>query len=195
LAVRDELDFTGTITARGGNGRANGGPGSGGAVRLACERAKGSGLVTVGGSAWGRIRLECATYEGSYAFQPPILPTAPTSPIQLWPAPDAPTARIISVSDVSAPADPRSSMDLSRPADLRLPAGSRTNSVLIETTGLPTNAMVILHVVTIPGQVVGRFSGVPYVSTDAADAGRHFWRQTVVIPPGHHSLQVLARTP
>jgi plastocyanin len=196
LAVRDELDFTGTITAQSGNGQASDLHGSGGAVRLACERAKGSGLVTVnGGYAWGRIRLECATYEASYVFQPPIFPTAPTSPIQLWPAPDAPTARIVSVSGVSAPADPRSSMDLSRPADLRLPAGSRTNSVLIETTGLPTNAMVILHVVSIPGQVVDRFSGVPYVSTDAADAGRHFWRQEVVIPPGHHSLQVLARTP
>jgi hypothetical protein len=197
LVVKGNLTFGGHIAADGGSDNASGG--SGGAVRIVAETTVGNGLVTAicGTSSRqegeGRIRIECNNPVG-FSFQPATFPVAPRVPVQLWPEPAAPTARIVSVNGLNAPTDPRASLDPLAPADLRVPAGSRTNLVTVETVNLPTNAVVTLRVVSTPSGDDERLRA-EYLSTDPANPNRHLWSRQVVIQPGFHALQVVARAP
>ena len=76
--------------------------------------------------------------------------------------------------------------------DLRLTPGNRTNLVTIETTYLPTNAVVTLRIISTPsgGDVRLNAALAQVISPDVLR-----WRQTVVIEPGHHALQVVGRAP
>jgi plastocyanin len=196
LVVKGNLEFNGQIRANGGVDSASGG--SGGAVRVVAETTSGIGLVQALNrfhrrDAEGRIRIECNNPVG-FSFQPNTFPVAPRVPVQLWPEPAAPTARIVSVNGLNAPADPRASMDFLAPADLRVPAGSRTNLVTVETVNLPTNAVVTLRVISTPSGDDERLTA-EYLSTDPANPNRHLWSRQVVIQPGFHALQVVARVP
>jgi len=197
LVVKGNLGFNGQISADGGGDNASGG--SGGAVRIVAETTSGTGLVTavnrtsLNPKSEGRTRIECNNPVG-FSFQPAAFPVAPRVPVQLWPEPAAPTARIVSVNGLSAPADPRASLDSLAPADLRLAAGSRTNLVTVETVNLPTNAVVTLRVVSTPSGDDERLTA-EYLSTDPGNPNRHLWRRQVVIQPGYHALQVVARAP
>jgi hypothetical protein len=196
LVVKGNLEFNGQILANGGGDNKSGG--SGGAVRIVAETTSGNGLVQalnpqLDPKSEGRTRIECNNPVG-FSFQPATFPVAPRVPVQLWPEPAAPTARIVSVNGLNAPADPRASMDFLAPADLRVPAGSRTNLVTVETVNLPTNAVVTLRVVSTPSGDDERLTA-EYLSTDPANPNRHLWSRQVVIQPGFHALQVVARVP
>ncbi len=206
LVARDQFNLTasGKITANGGPGSF--GHGSGGAIRIVCDSATGDGLLqALGGyanslsgrefqysSGEGRIRLETRNYAALFAAQPPLFPEQPSTPVQLWPETNAPTARIVAVNSLSAPSDPRAGLSAGVSADLRLPAGSRTNIVTIETSYLPTNAVVTLRIVSTPtgGDIRTNATFSQVISNSVLR-----WQQTVVIDPGYHSLQVVARAP
>jgi hypothetical protein len=127
-----------------------------------------------------------------FSYQPHTSRVVPLVPAQLWPETNAPTARIVSVNVLNAPADPRANMSVGTVADLRLSAGSRTNLVTIETANLPTNAIVTLRIVSTPtgGDVRTNAALTQVVSTNVLR-----WQQIVVIEPGYHALQVVARAP
>jgi len=198
LAVKGNCLLSGTVTANGGGGPSGYANGTGGAIRIVCESTSGNGILQALSSSYathGRIRFECSNPVG-FSFQPSTFPVAPSNPVQIWPESASPTARIVSVNALNAPSDPRSSLTSLAPADLRLPAGSRTNVVNIETFNLPATAVVTLRVVSTPNGGVDRGDlrvNADYVSTDAGNPNRHLWRKEVVIEPGYHALQVVAR--
>lgn len=195
LAVSGNLAFTGLIRANGGNDNAS--RGTGGSIRIVCDTTTGDGrlqAITLNPplSSHGRIRVECLNNVPMFSYQPPTDRVAPSVPAQLWPETNAPIARIIAVNALDAPADPRANMNVGTGADLRLTAGSRTNVVTIETAYLPTNAVVTLRVISTPsgGDVRTNATLSQVVSANVLR-----WQQTVVIDPGYHALQVVARAP
>jgi plastocyanin len=202
IATPGTLRVGGKIQANGGGVDDGAGSGSGGGVRLVAGVLAGNGFVACrpgsrgsrGGE--GRVRVEAATQEGNLN----ILPAAsfellePTSEARLWPDSETPLTRIVSVGNRNVPADPRGNVQSLANADVRLPAGSRTNVVVIETLNLPTNSVVTLHVVARDG---GPREQVPasYVGTDPTRPTRHLWEGTVVLNPAHHAFQVVAKAP
>jgi hypothetical protein len=71
--------------------------------------------------------------------------------------------------------------------------------VTIETTYLPTNAVVTLRVVSTPLNNPSpegddtRF--IADFASTTADPNRLLWQRTLVLPPGFHAMQVVARAP
>ncbi len=198
-----EIGAAGRIHAngRGAGVGANGG-GTGGAIRLICERLVGGGFVEVlggGYSGHGRIRVEAHETSGMTRFRPFIWAVPPDNPVRIWPDDSAPTVRVLSVDGVAAPADPRAEVVFAlsggtRPADVGLPAASSVNSVTIETLNLPTNAIVELRVVSIPTGGDIRVNAT-LAAIDPGNPARLTWTKDVVMPPGIHVLQVRAEAP
>jgi hypothetical protein len=157
---------TGALRANGGRGGisagsgrgAEGGSGSGGAIRVVATTISGNGAIEAigavqdfgsggdaggyyvddgGNGARGRIRLEAETYTR----------TAASSPVHTFSAPGAafvaglPTLRIVSVAGVDAPANPTGNADITLPA-------STANPVAIQfaTTGVPVGNTVSLRI-------------------------------------------------
>lgn len=147
IVATGKLIINGTIEAFGPLG------GSGGAIRLVASEIDGSGTVDVRSSysSPGFVRTEAESYgSANISVRPPDYSMATISgPISIWPEAAAPTARIVSVSNLPVPTDPKASLGLG-PADVTVPVnGSRT--VRIETRNFPTTGTVSLFVVPFLG--------------------------------------------
>lgn len=198
LLVDGTLRLEGTLRARGGTASSGawiGSPsGSGGALRIAGQSVLGAGTVDVrskGSGGAGRILIESPDFQGTLQAFPSATFSAGTE-ISVWPAASAATARVVSVSEISAPTDPRAFMGPLGTADVMLPPGRRTNVVLIETRNLPPTASVSLRLT--PRHGIATLHTAQYVAP-GADPGAELWTNTVVILPGYYALQVHATAP
>lgn len=145
VAAGSVISISGYITANGGDGP-NAYGGSGGAIRLVADQLLGNGYVRAlsgQGDQPGRIRIEANTFSQNLSMNPLAQPVSPT-PVVIWPATNAPTVRVVSVSGIQSPNDPRTVLE-NNPADLSI---SSTNAVtiLVETQNFPTNGTVRVFV-------------------------------------------------
>lgn len=158
IACSGTLSAAGTIRASGGNGSDGGNPdyysggGSGGALRLVAATLSGTGVIQTlaGGGArpggLGRIRIERVSNNSSLQITPdPSVVTLQANDTPLiWLPSDGPTARIVSIGAVGAPADPRAAFGTFG-ADVTLPQVS-TTPVVVETTNAEAASIVKIRV-------------------------------------------------
>lgn len=198
LLVDGTLRLEGILRARGGTASSGawiGSPsGSGGALRIAGQSVLGAGALDVrskGSGGAGRILIESPDFQGTLQAFPSATFSAGTE-IAVWPAASVATARVVSVSEVLAPTDPRAFMGPLGTADVMLPPGRRTNVVLIETRNLPPTASVSLRLTPRHGTATLHTAG--YVAP-GSDPGVELWTNRLVILPGYYALQVHATAP
>jgi hypothetical protein len=152
IASGGNLTVAGLISANAGYGQGGASGGSGGGIRLVANIFSGSGIIqAIGGGGdhaggLGRIRIERVTNNNNSQVNPDpsILALSPGSAPIIWPPTTGPSAKIISIGNVSAPADPRASFGTFGP-DLALPEVTSTQ-VLVETTNVETAAIVNVRV-------------------------------------------------
>jgi len=155
LACTQTVTLNGSITANGGTGPAyyyseRTGGGSGGGIRVVSSALAGAGNVhalagaggKLGAAGLGRIRLERVTNTGTIAPtpDPSVVPLTDGDTALLWPPPEAPTVKILTIGGEAAPADPRAAFG-TEGADVALPEVS-TIQVLIETVGVEQASQV-----------------------------------------------------
>ncbi len=188
----------GTITING-SCHANGGSadyffishsGSGGAIRLIANQILGSGTVQATGGDNGRIRLE-ATNASSLNVSPFSTVVSPTFPATIWPASNAPTVQVVSVSNsvinlLSFPADPKAVMATSGD-DLTIVT---TNTVVIRlvTANFPTNGNVNVYIKPRDG---GGQAVMPATCV-GGDSNQANWQVSTTLPLNHTVIQARA---
>ncbi|HEX3798503.1 MAG TPA: hypothetical protein VH413_07365 [Verrucomicrobiae bacterium] len=152
VACGGNLTVAGTVSANGGYGQQGASGGSGGGIRLVANTFSGSGIIQALGGAGdhpgglGRIRIERVTNNNNSQVNPDpsILALQAGSTPVIWPPSTGPSAKIISIGNVTAPADPRASFGTFGP-DVALPEVTNTQ-VLVETTNVETAAIVNVRV-------------------------------------------------
>lgn len=206
IASRQRIVLEGRIQAQGQGGA------QGGAVRLVADELAGSGFIETGnlhaGSPHGVGRLEAHRFTGTLRASFPTS-IVPPEPLRLWPEPDAPTVRIVSVEEAEAPADPRARLDVEAGpggiplgADMTISKSGRA-MVLIETTQLEPSpaARVMLFVSPNSRRISGGSNGIadydPLRATliPGGSFARAQWLVEVELPMGYTSLQVHAVAP
>lgn len=203
------LAASGTIDIPGGQIRAHSGHyggdfngqyrGSGGAIRLVCNRLQGSGTLDAtseeGGP--GRIRIEA----NQLAFGSVGNPTAsfglPSATAQIWPDELIdPTVRVVSLSSIPISSEPAARFDFPA-ADINVNIGAN-HQLLIEANNIPTGTdppnvtawNVVARVVprgSPPFTVNATFSSGTYATSN--------WIATINLPNGFSAVQVRASMP
>ncbi|MBL9175431.1 MAG: hypothetical protein JNL10_17955 [Verrucomicrobiales bacterium] len=158
IVATGRIHLGGSIDAFGGTSSIYGGGGSGGSIRLVASELTGTGFINVlgGGSgdlagSPGFIRAEAEVFGANSvsAYPPGISSEVISGPARIWPEETGPRARILSVSNLPIPPDPRSDLGLA-PTDVNVPFnGSR--EVRIETRNFPTTGTVTLFVTPAQG--------------------------------------------
>lgn len=171
-------------------------PGSGGAVRLISEQITGNGNISaIGGAntggtdpqAIGRIRIETGLLSTNLVINPNTVAVPPPATPVIWPAANAPTARILSADGVGVPSDPTSPLISS--ADVGVQNNGNVD-VLIETTNFPISGNVKLRIA--PKYSNFTTLNAVYVSGTFTQAT---WRATLTFNPGFSALQAIATVP
>lgn len=194
IAANTTVTLNGNIYAGPGEGTWAGGTGSGGAVRIIAGKMLGSGKVSAVGRAAGstagdgRIRLETLDYSASWTLFPRTVAVQPANPPALWPAENAPHARVLSVAGANVPADPRSGLSAAG-TDLQLQTSGEVE-LLVETRRLPLDSTVTVIVNTLKGFAVRK--GAEFQNGDANLA---IWVAKVAVPDGFAAVQVHATAP
>lgn len=194
IACAGTLSHTGIIDANGGNfAQFLYGGGAGGGVRLIANAVTGNGVIRALNNSGspsnnGRIRIEAGSLSAAIQITPETIGVPPTNPPILWPAANAPAARVISVDAVPAPADPTS--PLVAAADVAIQNNAPVN-ILIETRNFPIEGVVQLAVIpkfntNRPWLPATRISGTINIAT---------WRVTTTLPQGFVTLQARATQP
>lgn len=192
IAAGNNILINGRILCNGGKGdiSVNWG-GSGGAIKLIADSVSGSGLLEAKhpnrADSVGRIRIEANALDVALQSTPETIAVPPANPPVLWPAENAPKARILSVDAVAAPEDPRS--PLIAAADLAIQNNSPVN-ILIETRDFPIEGVVHLH-------VIPKFSDRTRLTATrvSGDINQAIWRVTTTLPQGFVTLQARATQP
>lgn len=194
IAAGNNIHITGLIDVSGGlaNTYANPQYGSGGAVRLVAQNITGisslpNGIPTnVRALPDGRIRIEGAL-SSSLVTTPETIGVPPANPPIIWPAANAPKARVVSVDAVNAPLDPTS--PLVAAADVAIQKNSPVN-ILIETRDFPIEGVVQLA-------VIPKFSGRSLLAATrvSGDINLATWKVTTTLPQGFVTLQARATQP
>ena len=187
IATPGDVAVNGLISANGGSWDwdGTGGKASGGGIRVVANSLTGTGKLRA--IADGRIRLEAGTFSMSQATEPEQIAVQPSPTPQIWPAADAPTARILSIAGQNAPLDPRSPLVGS--ADLIIQT-NQTTVVLVETKNFPIEGAV--NVRLMPKYAGEANYAALRVSGSYAQA---VWRATLPFAPGYSTLQVRAIAP
>ncbi|MBE7498517.1 MAG: hypothetical protein HS117_26560 [Verrucomicrobiaceae bacterium] len=173
--------------------------GSGGAVRLVANLVQGTGQVRcattftntnyapVTSDSFGRIRIEANSLNSSLQTLPETIGVSPPNTPIIWPAANAPTAKVISVDSVNAPLDPRA--PLVAGADVAIQNSNQVN-ILIETTNFPIEGVVQLNITPKFGNrtthTATRLSG---------DITSATWQVQTTLPQGFVTLQARATQP
>lgn len=194
------MTFNGIISAKGGQASPSSPTrtGSGGAIRLMTLQIQGSGgsliAMNPGSTNPGRIRIERSTYtypgtplpSFSFTSAPETVPVENTG-WTYFPAANAPTARVLSVDAVNAPADPRA--PLSSGADVAIQNNGPVN-ILIETKNFPIEGQVQLFITPKYGDRVThtatRLSG---------DINTATWQVQTTLPQGYVTMQARVTQP
>jgi hypothetical protein len=186
----------GTISAKGGNtnnpddnntGFAS--MGSGGAVKVVALTVSGSGSISCQRDAAtaGRIRIETSNLAPTLRSFPETIGVPPANPPIIWPAANAPTARVVSVDAVNAPVDPRA--PLVAGADVAI-QNSNQVAILIETQNFPIEGAVQLNIT--PKFGARTTLNATRLSGDITSAT---WRVQTTLPQGFVTLQARATQP
>ena len=194
IAAAGNIQHTGTLTANGGQ-HVDYGPagGSGGAIRLIAEQVLGGGVVTAvtpGTSALftqGRIRIETSLLSTTLQINPNTIAVPPPTVPIIFPAANAPTASVLSVAGVAAPADP--SAPLISSADVGIQQNGNVD-VIIQTTNFPTSGDVKLRVG--PKYAAAVLVNATYLSGGFSSAN---WKATLTFNPGFSAMQAIATVP
>jgi len=89
----------------------------------------------------GRIRIDANSLSPNLAVSPAPSLGLP-SPVVIWPATNAPTVRIVSIGDQTAPLDPRAQIGTGQDARLFTNAAP----IVLETANFPTNGTVTVYI-------------------------------------------------
>ncbi len=186
IAASGTIQLSGTISAADGSG----GPGyrgSGGAVRLLADQILGAGTVAANGQNPGRVRLQANVVSQFLSVNPIVQRESPT-PVVIWPATNAPSVRVVSVSEQNAPRDPRAVIE-NNPADVTI-ASSSPVAILLETTNFPTNGTVNVFIKprngVLPTYQASWLSGSGALS---------LWQLQTNFPAGYSVIQARAVAP
>lgn len=196
IASPQTITVNGTIDADGGNGQDYGWPwASGGAVKLVATSVTGAGQIsalgktnsTVSAESFGRIRIEANSLSTTLRTFPETIGVPPANPPIIWPAANAPKARVVSVDAVNAPTDPTS--PLVAAADVAIQNNNPVN-IDIETRDFPIEGVVQLAVIP----KFGNRSWLP-ATRISGDINVATWRVTTTLPQGFVTLQARATQP
>ena len=125
---------------------------------------------------------------------PSVIVLADGNTAQLWPGTDAPTAKILSVNSVQAPADPKASFGSFTP-DVALPLVSQVE-VIVETENVENASKVFVRITPRNGMTVGGTA-----KTDATEVAavvdqqistsplKLRWKATLPTLMGHSAIQ------
>jgi hypothetical protein len=187
IAAAGNVTLSGQIDARGVN--SSQGSSTGGAIKLIANQVSGGGALhaITSNTPGGRIRIETNSLSQNIQTYPETVGVIPANPPILWPAENAPKARVVSVDAVNAPLDPTS--PLVAAADVAIQNNAPVN-IDIETLDFPIEGVVRLVVIPKFGSrywlTATRISGDINVAT---------WRVTTTLPPGFVTLQARATQP
>ncbi len=189
IAAAGTVTVTGLIDARAGSvfdaAFNHGASGSDGAVKIIASTVSGGG--TLNATYRGRIRIETAALSPTLKTFPETIGVPSANPPIIWPAANAPKARVVSVDAVPAPADPSS--PLVAAADVAIQNNAPVN-ILIETRDFPIEGVVQLNIIPKFGArstlAATRLSGDITLAT---------WRVTTTLPQGFVTLQARATQP
>ncbi len=201
IAAGQTITVQGAIDVRGGG--AAGIAGSSGAIRLVANQVVGNGeLRAAGNTPWtnsnsgtsyqwvtppGRIRIEANSLAPSLQIAPETIGVPPANPPVIWPAANAPTAKVISVDSVGAPADPHA--PLVAGADVAIQNSNQVN-IQIQTNNFPIEGVVLLNVT--PKFGIRTTLNATRISGDITQA---IWRVQTTLPQGFVTLQARATQP
>lgn len=164
--------------------------GSGGAVKLVANTVTGSGLircVNTNAANAGRIRIEANSLAPTLQTAPETIGVPPSQTPVIWPAANAPTAKVVSVDAVNAPADPHA--PLVAGADVAIQNSNQVN-ILIETTNFPIEGVVQLN-------ITPKFGNRTTLNATrlSGDITSATWRVQTTLPQGFVTLQARATQP
>ena len=184
----NQISLSGTVSAIGGAYADN--YGSGGAVRLVASVVAGVGqvrCVTSGVNNPGRIRIETNSLTPSLLTFPETIGVPPANPPVIWPAANAPIAKVISVDAVNAPLDPRA--PLVAGADVAIQDSNQVD-ILIETQNFPIEGVVQLN-------ITPKFGNRTTLNATrlSGDITSATWRVQTTLPQGFVTLQARATQP
>ena len=192
IFAANQVSVNGAISSLGGN--ANATVGSGGAVKIVANSVVGSGsilCVTAGtinqGENAGRIRIETSSLAPTMQTSPETIGVPPANPPVIWPAANAPIAKVISVDAVNAPVDPRA--PLVAGADVAI-QNSNQVAILIETQNFPIEGVVQLN-------ITPKFGNRTTLNATrlSGDITSATWRVQTTLPQGFVTLQARATQP
>ena len=168
-----------------------GGTGSGGAIRIVAGQVLGSGQVSADApyspTTDGRLRFETNALSSTIQTTPETIGVPPANPPVIWPAANAPTARVVSVDAVNAPLDPRA--PLVAGADVAI-QNSNQVAFLIETQNFPIEGVVQLN-------ITPKFGNRTTLNATrlSGDITSATWRVQTTLPQGFVTLQARATQP
>jgi hypothetical protein len=118
---------------------------------------------------------------------PESIGVTPANPPVIWPAANAPIAKVVSVDSVAAPADPHA--PLVAGADVAIQNSNQVN-VLIETQNFPIEGVVQLF-------IKPKFGGTSKLNATrlSGDITSATWRVQTTLPQGFVTLQARATQP
>jgi hypothetical protein len=197
IASAATVTISGTVRANGGSANSGGGNGSGGGIRLVASTLGGSGTIQClagsGGGApggLGRIRIERVTNNANLQVNPDpsIVPLQGGATPLIWLPTDGPTASIVSIGGVSAPADPRASFGTYGP-DVSVPQTANT-VVVIATTHAESASTVKVRVMP---RANGNYTETTAILTATNSTSPLVLLRTatnVPVSPGYSAVQV-----
>jgi len=188
---------TGTITvngychANGGGAGGYDGLGTGGAIRLVANQITGTGgtVAALGGNGntggyAGRIRLDANSVTGSISFNPVTQGVPVTNAPTIFPPANAPTVAVLSVQGLTAPTDPKASMNPNTGSDDLTLVTASAVTILLQTQNFPTNGTVTVYVK--PRNSAQAILTASYVSGNTNSA---LWQVSTTLPyPDKHTV-------
>jgi hypothetical protein len=162
--------------------------GSGGAIRLIGSSVLGNGVISaMGTQGVGRIRIEAFTSSALLRISPETIAVPPAPTPILWPAENAPTARVVSVDAINAPTDPHA--PLVAAADVAIQNSNPVN-IVIETKNFPIEGVVQLF-------ITQKFGGRTTLNATrlSGDITSAIWNVQTTLPQGFVTLQTRATQP
>ncbi len=187
IAASGSITVNGQITALG-NGYGfqfcyDGSSGDG-AIRIIADQVLGTGAVNANG---GRTRVEANSISSNLVITPNTVTVPPGATPAIWPATNAPTITVVSVNNVTAPADPLAAVATS--SDVNIAANYAVN-IIIQSQYFPPDG-------TISVRIAPKYGGASTVN--AVNTGGTFtnatWLASTVLPQGFCVIQAHATSP
>jgi len=202
IASRTAVQVDGQITAKGGddgayNSNVGSNPGNSGAIKLICDEIRGAGSFDAPNG--GRIRIEANFQRLTNPSFADWLAPKPGDPPVIWPGPDAPKARIVSIGAITGPATNAAYAIMPTPTEPLAPLNGnpdlliQTSSavdIFVETQNFPVEGVVNVRV--IPKYTDAWWTGASLVSGNYSKA---LWKATATLGATYTTLQVRAYVP